>query len=50
MYKALIRCNSRLEQLYLSNNMVRFSYKGGCVVRERTRIEVFETRAGLGYR
>ena len=50
MYKALIRCNSRLEQLYSSNKMVRFIYKGGCVVRECTRIKVFETRAGLGYR
>ena len=30
--------------------MERFSYKGGCGIRERIRIEMFERRAGLGYR
>ena len=27
--------------------MVRFSYKGGCGVRERMHIEAFKTTAGL---
>ena len=30
--------------------MERFSYKGGCGIRERMRIETFKRRAGLGYR
>ena len=30
--------------------MERFSYKGGCVVREFMHIKVFKRRAGLGYR
>ena len=30
--------------------MERVSYKGGYGVRERTRIETFKRRAGLGYR
>ena len=30
--------------------MERFSYKGGCGIRERTRIKMFKTRAELGYR
>ena len=30
--------------------MKRFSYKGGCGVRECTRIEKFKRRAALGYR
>ena len=30
--------------------MKRLSYKGGCGVREHTRIEKFKRRAGLGYR
>ena len=50
LYKVLILCNSHLKQLYLSNKMVRFSYKGGYVIRKRMRIEVFKARAGLGYR
>ena len=47
LYKVLIHCNSRLKQLYSSNKMVRFSYKGGCGVRECTHIKAFKTRAGL---
>ena len=47
---ALIHCNSRLKQLYLSNKTKRFSYKYGCDVRERTRIEEFKRSGGLGYR
>ena len=34
----------------MSNKMKRFSYKGGCGVRECMRIKEFERRAGLGYR
>ena len=30
--------------------MERFSYKGGCGVRERTRFEKFKRTAELGYR
>ena len=30
--------------------MEHSSYKGGCAVSERTRIEMFKRRAGLGYR
>ena len=30
--------------------MERFSYKGGCGVCERMRIEAFKRRAGLGYK
>ena len=34
----------------MSNKTVRFSYKGGSVVRGRTHIEMIKGRAGLGYR
>ena len=30
--------------------MERFTYKGGCGVRECMRIEAFKTTADLGYR
>ena len=30
--------------------MERFSYKGGCGVRERTHIEMFKRRIELAYR
>ena len=30
--------------------MERFIYKGGCGIRERTRIKALKRRAGLGYR
>ena len=50
LYKPLLRLYSHLKQLYISNKMKRFSYKGGCGVRGRTRIEAFKRRAGLGYR
>ena len=30
--------------------MERFSYKGGCGVREHTRIKTFKRRAELGYK
>ena len=30
--------------------MERFSYKGGCGVRERMRIEAFKRRADLDYK
>ena len=29
--------------------MERFSYKGGCGIRERMHVETFKTRADLGY-
>ena len=44
LYKPLLRLYSHLKQLYISNKMKRFSYKGGC-----TLIETFKRRAGLGY-
>ena len=34
----------------MSNKTERFSYKGGCGVRERTRIKEFKRGTGLGYR
>ena len=50
LYKALIHCKSHYKQLYSSNKMVCFSYKGrSCGVRERMCIKVFNRRAGLGY-
>ena len=48
--KALIHCNSRYKQLYLSNKIEHFSYKGGYGVRERMCIKDFKSRAGFGYR
>ena len=30
--------------------MEHLSYKGGCGIHERTRIEAFKRRADLGYR
>ena len=50
LYKVLIHCKSYLKQLYLSGKAERFSYKGGCGICEHTCIEVFNRRAGLGYR
>ena len=49
LYKPLIRLYSHLKQLPISNKMKRFSYKGGCDMHGRSRIEVFKRRAGLGY-
>ena len=40
--KALIHSNSHLKQLYSSNKTVRFSYMGGCGVRECMRIEMLK--------
>ena len=50
LYKPLLYFCSDLKQLYISNKMERFSYKGGCDVHGRTCIEAFKRRAGLGYR
>ena len=41
-----LHINSCLKQLYISNKMEHFGYKGGYNV---TRIKVFKRRAGLGY-
>ena len=49
LYKPLLRLYSHLKQPYISNQTKRFSYKGGCGVHGRTRIEAFKRRAGLGY-
>ena len=49
LYKPLLRLYSNLKQPPISNKTKRFSYKGGCGVRGRSRIEAFERRAGLGY-
>ena len=49
LYKPLLRLYSHLKQLYISNKTKRFSYKGGCGVRRRARIEAFQRRAGLAY-
>ena len=50
LYKPLLHFYSHLKQLYISNKMEQFSYKGGRGVRGCTRIEAFKRRAGLGYR
>ena len=50
LYKPLLRLYSHLKQLYISNKMKRFSYKGGCGMCGRTHIEAFKRRAYLGYR
>ena len=50
LYKALMLCNSHLNQLYLSKKMVRFSYKDGSGVRGHTRIEAIKRRVDLGYK
>ena len=49
LYKPLLRLCNHLKQPYISNKTKRFSHKGGCGVRGRTRIEAFKRRAGLGY-
>ena len=50
LYKPLYHCNSHLKQLYFSNKMEHFNYKGGCGIGERTCIEALKRRTGLGYR
>ena len=42
LYKELIHCNSCQKQLYSSNKMEYFSYKGGCDVYSRTHIKAFK--------
>ena len=42
--------NTPFKQLYTSNKMECFSYKGGCGWHGCSHIEVFKRRAGLGYR
>ena len=42
LYKSLLRLYSHLKQPYISNKTKRFSYKGGCGARGRTRIEAFK--------
>ena len=46
----VMETNPIRKQLYLSNKMDRFSYKGGCGECEHTHIEAFKRRAGLDYR
>ena len=47
-YKLLLHFYSHLKQLYISNKIEHFSYKGGCGMYRHTRIEAIK-RAGLGY-
>ena len=43
LYKPLLlHFYSHLEQLYISNKTEHFSYKGGCGMHGRTRIETFK--------
>ena len=49
LYKPLLCLYSHLKQPLISNKTKRFSYKDGCVMRGRSRIEAFKRRAGLGY-
>ena len=50
LYSRYFHFNILFKQLYTSCKMERFSYKGGCSIHGHTCIEVFERRAGLGYR
>ena len=50
LYKPLLHFYNHLKQLYISNKMECFSYKGGCSIHGHVHIEMFKTRAGLGYR
>ena len=50
LYKPLLHFYSHLKQLYTSNKMEHFSYKGGCGIHDCTCIEKFKRRASLGYR
>ena len=50
LHKALLYFYNHLRQLYISNKMERFSYKGGYGVHGHTRIKAFKIRAGLDYR
>ena len=49
LYKPLLHLYSHLKQPPISKRTKRFSYKGGCGMCGRTRIEAFKRRAGLGY-
>ena len=42
LYKPLCHFYSHLKQLYMSNKIERFSYKGGCGVHGRTRIKAIK--------
>ena len=48
LYKPLLRLYSHLKQPYISNKTKRLSYKGGCGVHGRTRIEAFKKKRWLG--
>ena len=50
LYKPSFHFYSHVKWLYISNKLECFSYKGGCGVHGRARIEAFKTRADLGYR
>ena len=50
LYKPLLHFYSHSKQLYMSNKMEHFSYKGGCGMCGHTCIKAFKRRAGLGYR
>ena len=49
LYKPLLHFYSHLKQLYISNKMERFSYKGGCGVLGCICIKAFRRKACLGY-
>ena len=48
LYKLLLHFQNQLKQLYTSNKIECFTYKGMCGIHGRTEIETFKTRAGLG--
>ena len=50
LYKPLLHLYSNIKQLYISNNIKCFSYKGGCGIHGRKHVEMFKRRAGLSYR
>ena len=46
LYKLLLHCNIYLKQLYISNKMECFSYKGGCGICGCICIKTFKSTAG----
>ena len=51
LYKPLIHNCNHLKQLYVRNNAITFSYRGGCgLCGCRPHINEFKRSVGLGYR
>ena len=50
LYNPLLHFYSQLKQLYISNKMECFNYKGGCGICGCTHIKMSKKRACLYYR